>query len=830
MSRTGRVYSRIGVTNAEGESLVGEEKKKTPTTHRHTGLWTVGIIAIVVAAAALIVGAIALGFVNAGRIGYIADLLVGNFHATGNGQIDGALVVGGGITSKNSAHHKRDDMAMSVAGASLFTGEIIGESQMTLGTESQTVRRADGRMPPEFNVVKLKVFGSAEIGGTVTAAAANVTQLTVTSNIDISKARIKTAPNVIIVGSPIPGVNSFPSTIPPLTRKIRERKPRSTGRVTKDVPALTPLVPTLFSTYMQTPGSYVPVPTIGDALSLLHGKNVYNTTILVHPGTYNEDVILGGFSSDCFGGTEINSDGTRQVCTGLVMIGDTRRTVGRPYVQGSARENYYAFLAPYGGGDSTLVTLTCLSPTQVQVTLTDTDWTYYVGTPVDFEAMLVVPGDKMTLWNAGADVFSEKTITAVSGNTLTFAEAGCNLSTVGSSLLLQPNRVIQCQGEDTSDYQSLSVCLNIMQDISINGFRVKAPTGTRQVRDIISFRAGQIVAQSVVADGSTGISGTNFLNAFFATGSLTKSLYTANRENANHNFVFGVQADANGHIWNEMTALNGRCLFSAWADGAFLTVNALGGQSRIDVSYANVKIEQAIVSTVRPYGINIVGGRLTGFYSNIFGPTSTGIQMSIAGYYNTDFRFHRIVTTGSTCILADEHSVIDMGSYYDYDLGYDYKGLLSGCATGIQLSQGSQLYHINLDPTKPQLVGVTKYIDQDDASTYVLNNNVVIPAQDVTANGAINPNWRVQHLAGAGPRVMTLSSTELTNMLNKEYAIYSLSAAAHTITLTGGAQWSSGKTTATFPATIGAGLTFRVLSSTVIAVTSNSLDPVVFSP
>jgi len=98
-----------------------------------------------------------------------------------------------------------------------------------------------------------------------------------------------------------------------------------------------------------------------------------------------------------------------------------------------------------------------------------------------------------------------------------------------------------------------------------------------------------------------------------------------------------------------------------------------------------------------------------------------------------------------------------------------------------------------------------------------------------TANGAITAD-NVQYLAGTGARAMTLSAAQLGAMIGKTITIISTTAAAHTVTLSGGAVWVAGgaQTVATWPATAGTGLSFYVVSSTSIVVLSNN-GPVVFS-
>jgi hypothetical protein len=102
---------------------------------------------------------------------------------------------------------------------------------------------------------------------------------------------------------------------------------------------------------------------------------------------------------------------------------------------------------------------------------------------------------------------------------------------------------------------------------------------------------------------------------------------------------------------------------------------------------------------------------------------------------------------------------------------------------------------------------------------------------DQITNGTISTSNHLQYLGGSsGALQMTLSAAQLAAMVNGEFTIISTTVAAHTITLSGGATWVAGgsQTVATWPATAGTGIVFRVVSSTLLVVTANN-GPVVFS-
>ncbi len=94
-----------------------------------------------IAITALVVGAFGLHNTNAGLIGTIANLMAENLSVSGNGQIDGNLVVGGVISKR-----KRD----------VFGGNITAYGDGDIG-------------------------GNLNINGTFTASLANVINLTTTT-------------------------------------------------------------------------------------------------------------------------------------------------------------------------------------------------------------------------------------------------------------------------------------------------------------------------------------------------------------------------------------------------------------------------------------------------------------------------------------------------------------------------------------------------------------------------------------------------------------------------------------------------------------------------
>ena len=100
---------------------------------------------------------------------------------------------------------------------------------------------------------------------------------------------------------------------------------------------------------------------------------------------------------------------------------------------------------------------------------------------------------------------------------------------------------------------------------------------------------------------------------------------------------------------------------------------------------------------------------------------------------------------------------------------------------------------------------------------------------DHTTNGTVSTTAHLQYLGGSSS-ALTLSAAQLAAMVNGEFTFISTVAAAHTITLSGGATWVAGgtETVATWPTVAGTGIVFRVVSSTMLVVTANN-GPVVFS-
>ena len=68
----------------------------------------------------------------------------------------------------------------------------------------------------------------------------------------------------------------------------------------------------------------------------MQNKVVTNTTILLRSGTYNENLVVDGFDSNCgnTGSNDVNDPFSVVACRGVTIIGDNRRVAGYTWTKG----------------------------------------------------------------------------------------------------------------------------------------------------------------------------------------------------------------------------------------------------------------------------------------------------------------------------------------------------------------------------------------------------------------------------------------------------------------------------------------------------------------
>jgi len=684
----------------------------------------------------------------------------------------------------------------------------------------------------------------------------HVSKVTISDRLDISGAMVHPAPHVIIVGQPQSGVVSFPGTnsardaTPGLSkdfkhpnffqkRSVEQHTPTSRQaygvqqRYTQRsmhtrLDATLPVVPTVLDTYT-VPSDAVSADNISQALSLVHGKVIVNTTILVHPGTYNEDIVIAGLESDCVAGTSQNVDPTkRRPCSGLSLIGDTRRIAGWTYVNGGS---YSSGVVPEMGASSSTISLVCVSPTSVRVDLASNAFSSYPGTNPDFNALYLVAGDILTMYDMTGNAFVDKTVTGVSGNVIEFAEPGCAVDDDnGDAITIQPNRIIQCQGLDTAQDAGFegNACVRLAEQATLFGFRVVTPEPTKFQTFGIYQSGNTGFIQSVVVDARLN---PNIDEAFFneqSKGSVVGASPDFDKyDGSNSSLVLTT---------NIITVLGPEPETGATDKGRFNVASS-------DVQFEEVWVigAEAVLqfqSTIRAQGFTLVRniGQFAHFiidrnchasidYLNVFSNGAfTPLLLDFNSQLITSFRTIRIDANGSPfCLYVDNFSRMHYGAFLDaIGSTFDFlPELFANCGSAMLITNNAQVRMPGAFPAgTPSL---------DATSQLYLSDVFQQPTVSHTASGAIRTDYDVQLLAPSPAAVlaMTLSDADIAAMSGREFAIYSETANAHTITLSGSATWDGTNQIATLGGAIGDGLSFRVLPSGALTVTSTT--NVVFS-
>ena len=183
-------------------------------------------------------------------------------------------------------------------------------------------------------------------------------------------------------------------------------------------------VPTIFG------GADLSKPTIQEAINFFTDNNVSDGKILVAPGTYFETLKINKISSGLSSNTKVYP------YNGFTIRGDTRRIGGITYLQ--------------NGYNTNQENLTGFGTNYAPVTLVDGPNTIQVTgvAGLNFTTMGLVVGDKIKIRdNSGA--VSDRNITVVGTDTLTYDGSDLTVGGKGSSLVLCPN--VQIFGTTSDD-------------------------------------------------------------------------------------------------------------------------------------------------------------------------------------------------------------------------------------------------------------------------------------------------------------------------------------------------------------------------------------------
>ena len=666
--------------------------------------------------------------------------------------------------------------------------------------------------------------------------------VTVSQVLDYSMAQVKSAPEVIVIGTPVHGVESFPVT------------PEK-----KNIP--------IFPNPINPGGTFPPagaihVDTFREALLLLQGKVINDTTIYVHPGVYEENVEFEGFFSQCTGSSDLDESVSTKTCRGLTVVGDNRRIAGYSFVN----DGYTAFYIPglEFGSDRSRVSLTCLSTgaqgvIQVELTQTEESENLCDGGATcqpDFAAVGVVAGDRIKAYatiDDATSVYYDLVVVSVSGNEITYEFAtppiDVNVCPVAvdtfdtspgsSAIVVEPNRIIQAQGlPDTGDdtenrARSPNAVLNTGQASLLYGFTIRGPSTGTLIRHVLiedSPYSGSGTT-NIFVDGTFG--GTIFSHAVHVSGSsrgtlpneghVSYFLDTGTRTNVGHTWscffsgesissVFR-QTGSSYRNWNHLSLINGNMEMidgnpSAYIQSGNIVAN-LGSTRAVSLS-DNAHLKTEYLLAVGDAGIGI----------RLFRFSSLRIRFGEMRILGRDAMYSCVETRGQSRVDVDFNATARFSCTAAF-FAWAAVGESTIAFKDSQTDFGELNSNVFAGFAEPNALITFGRASLGSTTTY-----------SAFASTSFIPWFDIHFLNRGAPQVVTLPSQlggpsdavvdAATFFQGKVYYVYTKSAFTHTLLIdAGGATWDGTNRAACFDGNVGSGLSFLVLDATTITVIDN---------
>lgn len=668
--------------------------------------------------------------------------------------------------------------------------------------------------------------------------------------LDTSKAQVKPAPEFIVVGQAQPGVNSWPVSLNKRMDDFHKKAHKSASRMMdmnkrnptsqgKRLLQTIPTFPSFLNTIPLPPANAVHVDTIHDALKLLYGKVVTNTTIFLHAGEYRENVILDGFVSNCDASlsTDLGDTTGPLKCAGLNFIGDARILAGKTVVNGHYREIWEVdniLLGTYGSRGH----VECLNSTSIKADRPPNEdfqtnlagFVFYPFT-VDYVQLGLVPGDKILISDGDNRGFhQEKTVTAVSGSTISFAEPGCFASGLGAAVTFLPNRRIVGQAKALTgnvffppffsaeeQFETVSAALNVQVQANVRGLYVymnetTSPYGINMLTPCMSssgpYLDGLVCRSQVNSPAALFMTG----QADSWTGSPNFEQYTQESHNISQFETEPVVRSELGHI----TLIDGQY----YTRNSYLTVSELVLLGKI----ANIHLRDN--SFLRAESLVAVSdGTTMASTPNSVIETNTCMMLSgnivpvrlgTRGKFRVNYNIAKIGTkvAGNLCFFGTEESSIQMIE--------DFPLFLLGQPDAFELLNCSVYQYNLLDTSKlridaaPLLTNAAAKGIASQSASVILQGMPIAPFSDINAND-YDISKDTNYLTGSSAQALTLSQVQRDLLVGRTMKLYAKTAHNHTLTLTEGATWDGVNTIATF-STVGSGLTYHVIDENTVAL------------
>lgn len=669
--------------------------------------------------------------------------------------------------------------------------------------------------------------------------------------LDTSLAKVKPAPEFIVVGQAQPGVVSWPVSLNKRVMEVHERavkhvnsnmhlrseKTRDLHARTNRLAQIIPIYPSFINTIALPPADAVHVATIQEAMRLLQGKVITNTTIYLHAGTYNENVVLDGFVSNCdaSGSQAIEENQGTNQCRGLNFVGDARILAGKTMVNG----HYPDLNTPENilfGGDGSRVAITCINSTSINVDRpVNLGWVpLYPFTP-DYAQLGLVAGDKIIISDGVNRNFKqEKTVTAVSGSIINFLEPGCTANGLGAAVTFLPNRVIVGQAPDLTaaaptpleQFSTVPAALNTQVQANVVGLyvRIKTPSGAFPVNiDATCLISGGSVLSNVVCNGLNAASPDAMVISGSRDGIFSSPNFNQDAQ-LSHNFTESDVVARRGGFTNSITAINGNMLIIH----GFMQIREIAvlGGTYFPLQLSRVNARSIVAVSTGSCAFTNEGSQTIVGTFMCLSKNTRGLRARWNGQITVSEGVAKIEANSTTqpCISVVDNSRVEIidpfapGEIQTF-LGADALQFI-GCPASQYVVQHTGVLHIT---DVPQLVNAASKGQVDETARAIVANNPIAPFivfsnTGSTAYSGVRIQKNSGFLTGTSAQLLTLSQANRDIMEGRTMHLYSRTAQNHTLTLAAPATWDGVSTVARFAPVVGSGLTYYVVDKDNVVV------------
>ena len=277
------------------------------------------------------------------------------------------------------------------------------------------------------------------------------------------------------------------------------------------------------------PEAAVSFSTISEALSPLTGKVVFNTTIFVNPGIYEENILVDGFYSKIsYSGSSVEEQPRLLTSQGLKIVGDPRIFAGATYgdcIEFSGDvDNIFLVdgeqifgespnaVQPVGLDTVSFIRCDLLSDNTIDKSSCDP------GTGPKLNETGYAPGDRVKIYDANNDEFHILNIVSITADNVQFNLTDSSISdiadifpatdattTCGSTITFLPNREIRTTGFDLGDRGEIGTTAGVTlnQDVIMYGFYITFDGPEDGIETLVAASA-TVKARNMVLD-PTGI-------------------------------------------------------------------------------------------------------------------------------------------------------------------------------------------------------------------------------------------------------------------------------------------------------------------------------------